>query len=341
MELKPQILFRIAILHPFFADGLGKYFSFVPSPTSLPQMTRLQARIHEYEGGSAVYGPIPASDQSSQHPVPLDMNWVFTLYSNDTDFPNYTALELPPPGQVWYANNLSGNAAPLTYIPLPLQGDRFSVNFAGLLPADPSAQRKITVAHRNGIVVQEKEYFTKPSDPMVQMDMREQPDGAYQLSVEVGAATLNYSFFKWTAGSANGLATFFEWFSCLAFQQHTPAPLDLEYTFEFQARETYWQYFLVKKNGISLRNASIRPIQFEGKKIQWQPSSDEVTLPNGLKAIEFNADGTLPLQERPEMNIQLEASGLVKGMRLPNASPELIYPAKSATERSSRIYVYL
>lgn len=341
MELKPQILFRIAILHPFFADGLGKYFSFVPSQSTRLQMTRLQARIHEFEGGAAVYGPIPAADPSSKHPVPLDMNWVFALYSNDTDFPNYTATEAPPAGQIWYANNLSGNTEAISYIPLNLQGDRFVVDFSGLLPAEPNAERKVQIAHMNGVTVQQKAYFTKPADPKVQVDMREQPDGGYQLSVGIGASTLHYSFFKWTDGPVNGLGNFFEWFTCLDSQQKTPVPLEQEYTFQYQGRETYWQYFLVKKNGISLRNAAIRPIEFDGKQIQWQASTDEVTLPNGLKAIEFNADGTLPLQERPEMNIQLEASGLVKGMRLPNASPDLIYPAKSATERSSRIYVYL
>jgi hypothetical protein len=273
--------------------------------------------------------------------LPLDLNWVFYLHSTDVDFPNYTQWEVPPRGQAWYSNNLQGGQQPEKFELLPLQGDRFSVDFTGQMPPQPSASRSLELRHLNGKLALSQTYFTQPSNPLVPLDLRALPDGGYQLSVTIGEKTLSYSFLKWVSKTPNGFGSFFEWYSCLNPTQPSPIAADQTYTFSFQARETYWQYFLVKKNGIPLRDATISPVHFQGRTVNFQPASEEVTLPNGMTAVEFDADGTLPFQERPEMNVQLEASGLAKGMRLPNASPELLYPAKSATELSSRIYVYL
>ncbi len=119
------------------------------------------------------------------------------------------------------------------------------------------------------------------------------------------------------------------------------------YRLPFDARRTYWQYFVVSQNpGGQLCN-----LQIEGQGSGFRQEAQPVLLPNGSSAVLFKADTPLPLRQKSLQHFQLsgqrrDADGqenAIRISRLPVAAGAPVWPAPAApgTSGISEIYVYV
>jgi hypothetical protein len=340
MNQKAVILFQIALQHTFFKDGLAKGIQCTPTASGRRQLSSIRGHYTPCHGGGVAVFPAPQNDKEGKTaPIPPDLNTVLLLELTEADFINYTDLDDTGPGQIWYANSVT-NRNPLPLKRLDLKGPQFRADFSQKMPEGADAQRRVQIVRPNGEVILDKTYYTSPRESSYDVDLRAATDGAYELRYTVAGKTLKQAFFKWDQGLPRAVFGMFEWFATQKVKGNVREPLGQQFVFQFNARQTFWQYYLVKKNGISLRNPSIAPVKVGDRTVSFSQTNADVVLPNGRHAMEFTSDQELPLQEIPRLEIMLEASGLAKGMLLPYAAPDLLYAAKSATKRSSKIYVY-
>ena len=124
----------------------------------------------------------------------------------------------------------------------------------------------------------------------------------------------------------------------------------------FQARDTYWQYFVVSQG---LRGQAPMDLEITGSGATFKSSG--VKLPTGEQAIRFAATTTLPLRQHSPYQFALNghregadgSRGEIKVARLPVAAASPVWPVQSSTPRAgkskdldalagtSEIYVYV
>ena len=119
------------------------------------------------------------------------------------------------------------------------------------------------------------------------------------------------------------------------------------YRLPFDARRTYWQYFVVSQDPAG----QLCNLQIEGQGSLFQQESQPVVLPNGCSAVLFKADTALPLRQKSLQHFQLsgqrrDADGqenTIRISRLPVAAGAPVWPAPAAQSTSgiSEIYVYV
>jgi hypothetical protein len=341
MDQKANILFQIALQHTFFKDGLVKGLSCAPTASAMRQLSAIRAHYHSYHGGGAMVFPTLAKKSSvPSTTIASTANVTLALELTEADFINYTDLQDRKETKTWYANNLDDPSKPADLDLIDLKGPQFTLDFTGKMPSAADSTRQLKITRPNGEVILDQTYYTTPQDPTCTVDLRGQTDGCYRLQFKVGTTTFKRTFFKLDQGLKVSMFGFFEWFATQNAKSGTLTKLGQKYTLQFYARQTYWQYYLVRKNGIPFKNPTIAPVVVNNKVVRFSQTAADVVLPNGRHATEFTSDAMLPLAEYPKMEIMLEATGLAKGMQLPYASPDLLYTASTASQRSSKIYVY-
>jgi hypothetical protein len=342
MDQKALILFQMAYQHTFFKDGLVKGLACGLTASALRQLSGIKGHYHSYHGGGAVVYPVRVQKSGSSTPstITANANLTISLEITEADFINYTDLQDRKEGKTWYANNLGDTDEPAELDLVDIKGPQFTLDFTGQFPTPADTKRQLKITRPNGEVIADKTWYTTPADPLCPVDVRGQTDGCYRLQFRVGTKTFKRTFFKYDQGLKGNMFGFFEWFATQNAKSGTLTKAGIRYTLQFNARQTYWQYYLVRNNGIPFKNPSIAPVVVSGKTVRFTQTATNVLLPNGKQATEFTSDQMLPLAEVPKMEIMLEATGLAKGMQLPYASPDLLYTASTAAQRSSKIYVY-
>lgn len=336
LKAKAHIVFKLALCHTFFNDGLMKGLRIQPTESGHKQLAKAQCHVHAYHGGMAVYN----RNSETESPVLKNLNVAFSVEISNPEFLNYTDWEAPGFGNIYYANNLGPIGKAIRWELLSLKGPQWLIDFSPFLPQNLGAKRHVRISRPNGAIVLEESFIANPKDASYKVDLLNESDGAYQLEYTAAGQTVTVSFFKWAPHLAKSVLGFFEWFGSQDDSGRNPTALGAEWIFQLQGRKTLWQYYLVQKRPNSFQNPSISPVHLEQKTIHFAKTNTDVVLPNGKHAIEFTSDDVLPLQEIPRMKIMLEASELAKGMQLPYASPELLYESNVPTVQSSKIYVY-
>jgi hypothetical protein len=127
-----------------------------------------------------------------------------------------------------------------------------------------------------------------------------------------------------------------------------PAEFDrLTYRLAFDARETYWQYYVVSQ----IPGSRLRDVEISGPGAEFEAEPDPVRLPDGSLATLFTTGTPLPLREKSAQRFRLEglrrdASGhenAISVARLPVAPAAPVWPGpvgESATG-TSEMFVYV
>jgi hypothetical protein len=120
-----------------------------------------------------------------------------------------------------------------------------------------------------------------------------------------------------------------------------------QYALPFDARHTYWQYFIVSQGP----RGHLRDLQISGPGTRFVREPKPVILPNGASAIVFTAEQPLPLNQHSTQVFQLtgqrsDAQGhenAIRITRLPVAASTPVWPSPSQRLPSgiSEIYVYV
>ncbi|MGK5011056.1 hypothetical protein [Janthinobacterium sp. MDB2-8] len=125
------------------------------------------------------------------------------------------------------------------------------------------------------------------------------------------------------------------------------AAVSTAYVLPFDARHTFWQYYIVSQGS----RGALRDLHINGRGTAFTRQPAPVLLPNGALAIVFMADTALPLSQHPTQVFQLtgqrsDARGhenTIRISRLPVAAATPVWPSLTQQYPSgiSEIYVYV
>lgn len=125
------------------------------------------------------------------------------------------------------------------------------------------------------------------------------------------------------------------------------AAVSTAYVLPFDARHTFWQYYIVSQGA----RGALRDLHINGHGTAFTRQPAPVLLPNGALAIVFMADTALPLSQHPTQVFQLtgqrsDARGhenTIRITRLPVAAATPVWPSLTQQYPSgiSEIYVYV
>lgn len=119
---------------------------------------------------------------------------------------------------------------------------------------------------------------------------------------------------------------------------------ELRYRLSFEARRTYWRYYVVSQ--VPGRLAGLK---IEGPGAQFGEQAKPVKLPDGSRARLFTTDTALPLRQKSAQRFQLTGSRRDPGgqdnailrLRLPVAPPAPVWPADESAAGTSEMFVYV
>lgn len=124
-------------------------------------------------------------------------------------------------------------------------------------------------------------------------------------------------------------------------------PSSVAYQLPFDARHTYWQYFVVSQDPAS----KLIDLKIQGSGAHFRKEAGTVELPNGARAVLFKAQSTLPLRQKSPQQFQLsgqrrDANGHKNEIlisRLPVAGSAPVWPQGDGQSESgvSEIFVYV
>ncbi|WP_066796736.1 hypothetical protein [Sphingomonas soli] len=129
-----------------------------------------------------------------------------------------------------------------------------------------------------------------------------------------------------------------------------PRPADcggIAYELAFEARRTYWQYYVVSQ----IPGSQLQDVEIAGPGAEFEADAQPVRLPDGSLATLFNADTPLPLRQKSGQHFHLkgtrrDASGhknRIALSRLPVAPAAPVWPgpADESATGTSEIFVYV
>lgn len=121
----------------------------------------------------------------------------------------------------------------------------------------------------------------------------------------------------------------------------------LTYQLAFDARQTYWQYYVVSQ----LPGSRLRDMEISGPDAEFEAQPDPVRLPDGSFATLFTTRNLLPLREKSAQRFRLEgrrrdASGhenaiFVNRLPVAPAAPVWPGPADESATGTSEMFVYV
>ena len=131
------------------------------------------------------------------------------------------------------------------------------------------------------------------------------------------------------------------------FDEQPPQFNYVAYQLPFDARSTYWQYFVVSQDP----NGELHDLKISGQGSQFDQKEQPVVLPDGSTAIVFVAETALPLRQKSLQHFQLtgqrrDANGhenAIRISRLPVAASAPVWPTTNQQLSSgvSEIFVYV
>ena len=346
-------LFTLKVLHNFYLKQTSDELKLSPTPRTVGLVDKMRFMLKEKDGEfNALF------DNSRLEALGYFLNhfdhikFSFWLYSSNDYFINFTDLPTETTDSILYFNNLE---------PRPDQNGEFFLHdtdfineaqFAplrpssfGYLPSKEGAQIEIRDSYnqlvQNGVV-----------DPGLKFQVEVGPsgEGLYKI-LEDGDENSRFVYPGQNLAK-NPLALIEIELSdeikkeIIAKIQAEEVPPVYKYKIRFEARSTYWKYFIASKYLNGLDQVEIQSpdtdISFTGP--------EEVTLVNGDKAFSFLSEKVLPLQEFPQHVFQLkkgngpgESGGRMLLDRLPVPSVQSIIPESrsNGSKIFSEIFVYL
>ncbi len=126
-----------------------------------------------------------------------------------------------------------------------------------------------------------------------------------------------------------------------------PLGQDGDYRLPFDARKTWWQYYVVSQTPLG----ALTELRIQGPGTQFKQAADPVRLPDGNEAILFTSDAALPLRQKSGQHFRLngqrrDAGGHENAIhitRLPVAPAAPVWPAPKGDSMSgaSEMFVYV
>lgn len=320
-----RLLFALALQHAYFTDGVCRPLAPRPSAQCLTLLERYGMRARAIAGGIEVY--YPDGGDGAVDGFDATAPFTFTLENSDPYLMNYTDLD-DGVGGVWYADNSSGQDEALALAWLTLMPRCFTYELAA-----PVALTSVSLLDNSGRAVVSGPPVALPTR-MIELDLRELPDGRYTLLVNGGTALVFY-LSDLPAGQAWGAIALYA----------TGGKVNAKrYRLALGSRKTTWRYVVVSPAtpAPDYGRYSIAG-QFSAAG-QGDIGFDPPVLleVNGLPAAQFSCTEALPFYERPgqRMRIDLHSSG--DGVSGASSSP-LPYAQRDVlvVDKVSDIYVYL
>jgi hypothetical protein len=118
----------------------------------------------------------------------------------------------------------------------------------------------------------------------------------------------------------------------------------IAYRLPFDARRTYWQYYVVSQVAGKLVD-----LRIEGADATFREHPHSVKLPDGSMARQFTADTALPLREKSAQRFRLSGrrrdlggqDNAILKTRLPVAPAAPVWPAAESTAGTSEMFIYV
>ena len=341
MDFATQIAFQVKIAHDYYQDGLARGLKISPTRSAMSQMTRFKGQLFTNPGHFGVVAPIVETPDfpDGQLSLPLGMSASFILETPDPNFFNLTEIDFVP-GNILYANNLAPDGGVPIFQSLPLKEDIVSLK----LKNGPDRILKVEVETFDQRTVMVRDVYSAGPLATYSVDLTAFPEGAYRVNITTPARVETFPFFKSKALSWSRPLGVFEWFGPTAPPTTGESWQTESYTLQFQARRTYWNYYVVQRNWLHMESPFIDATPVEGETVGFsQPQ--ESNLPDGQTAVLFTSSNSLPFRQVPDWEISLRSNGEKKGVLLPYASPDLIGlgkpPGFTEDVNFTNIYVYL
>jgi hypothetical protein len=325
-----KALFKLSVLHNYYAEQPSNDFRMVPSPESLKLAKRLGLILKESNGEYVMmYEPHKLDGFLGEVENKYPIKFTYLLYTSNPYFLNFTDLPIEGGSEIFYfSNNLvnrTDNDIFLHQSKFAGTKDRAVLRTSVEISAD-SKEKLAEVKDEMGVLVYTRKLAA--GEKML-LDNKQLPIGKYQLYED---GNLKSTFVLFTDVpvrrpiavvdiSLSGIIK--DEFILGVKENDVPR---YNYFVSFSSRNTFWKYFLIGKYNSTLKNTMIdsgdTKLKFKG------PA--EVKMQNGTDAILFESDIPLPLKQIQDLRFQLKnvRLGISRGKtimdRLPLASPEII-----------------
>lgn len=351
IQFKYRSWISIKISHRYFKNHLNESFIFTPHPRSERLMRQAGLEFRNFEGGMVILmdqNRLQAlKDVISTTP---DFKLSFWLYLSDGYFFSYTNLPIHTSQitTILYFN-AQNNPQSRTLHP----GEFIDEKDLQLirpsyfeLPAQ-SKERTVSILDLFG---QEKGRFSSLPDQKLSLNLQGWEEGKY--AIYEGDQCLESFILLDPPNLRRPLALFdlpLDQLMKKEIIEHIQSddyPPPLNYEVKMNTRYTYWRYFIIPKYEGNKNKMTIdtgdKSIKFKGP--------EEATIPNGSKALMFESNQALALQEVSPYRFQLIKKKDAKGKdvnkilkRLPSPSLGLIKPNEQGQEEKvySDIFVYI
>ncbi|WP_322044094.1 hypothetical protein [Paraburkholderia sp. J67] len=323
-------LFTIQCRHDYFADGVCRALSLVPTQRSAALLARYRLLFRPLPGGGSIYyedGASPLAQFSESAPL------AFWLIGRDPALNDYTDVAAKGSTGLFYFDNLHCKpksssklaSGPLTAPRLSAYPPRFS------LPVDPArrAARLDLLGQLSGgappVWQAQSPDATLSALPL---DFSALDEGRYRLNVD-GAHTLDFWLGK-PPSNAWGVAAIYP--GGLLLADSVPAAartidgkgeVNLKtYSIELAARSVRWRYHLIGQSGMNLADYQLLATRTTGETVHFEGAPGDTV--DGRPSYCFTASDPLPLAERPGDKVSVQLASLPQART--QLSVNLAYP---------------
>jgi|GEM_PF-3430581 len=329
-------LLRLNITHNFFGDESPSIFSWQPSQETATFLNQIGVLLR-YQNDSVLL--LASSDDEEAMRKKLSENTEFTIsfavFSENAYFTHFTNLPLELKGHAFYFHNqhLKNKHNFLHPQTHAIQADMLPI-MAGKATVDGQKAGSIcTLAHS---YLPTKLELIADENGQATAYLQDMPFGKYTIANNDKIA----STFIYAPYLPN--KTFVGWVDVVINQEMGKKWLTNSdrherivpetYQIKFETRSTYWRYYFVPKYAGNLNNTEI---DTNGLALKFEQPI-QVTLPNGLEAICFEAKTQMPLQKRAGNSMQLIRKKDSKGNNIRQVLCKVAQPSFEGLRAESR-----
>lgn len=298
-------LLRLNVSHNFFGQEKPAIFLWQPAEETNAFLRQIGV-LTRYQDDSVVLLASSAHQASMRKVLQETPSFTlsFALYSENPYFTHFSDLPLELKGKAFYFHNQQDkNKTNLLHAGeyatqqdmLPLSGNKFMLG----------EQKTGTVCTLEHSHLPEKREIEVDTYGNLIVDFGREPFGKYALTSK-SKTDANFLYAPYKVGK-----TLVGWADITISEELSKtwiANLDHEekvatqvYQVKFETRSTFWRYYFIPKYAGNLNHTEI---ESNGLGLQFEPPK-QVTLPNGLEAICFEAKKAMPLQKKINGIMQL------------------------------------
>ncbi len=343
-----QALLSINIEHHFYKDAKGSVFQFKPTPSTEAILKKMSLVVRSEAGKMSILYDLKSLERVerylSEYP---ETCFQFYLTVTEPYFLNITEMPTETVGKIIYLKNTGVNSK-LTLSPTVSKEDIYSTYTSGFVYQNQQKKEtQITLKNAQSEVIWQNKVAPTEKSSVPLENFKTGPYFFYENDKEI-----EKFIYLMSESMILPLALIeIDFQGELGKQllqkvrnQEEFSPWQFEVS--FQARQTYWKYFIIPKYENGLDDLSIdvgkTKVVFKGP--------EKTRIPNGQNAYLFESSEALLIQQLGQYEFQLVQNKDNKGkknqriiQRLPLARMSAVYPENRKTDAKiySEIYVYL